>query len=182
MMKTFRKIRTLIHVASLFFAYALSTANASAFYHNETLNANVNTNAWHDATMRTAGRYAQARDTATAQRPFEGHFVSKELGVHLYLNLYEENILVPGSEFLGKVHGYMHKGIYGTWMLIKHEIKGNKALLRFSNDIGSDSQNIEFEQLSDSLYHLRAVNGNALRKAVGRKLVKVTDEMDFKRQ
>ena len=102
--------------------------------------------------------------------------------MHLHLNLYEENLFVPGSEFLGNVHGYMHQGIYGTWMLIKHEIKGNKALLRFSNDIGSDSQNIEFEQVSDSVYHLRTVNGNALRKAVGRKLVKVPDEMDFRRQ
>lgn len=121
-------------------------------------------------------------DSVAAPRPFEGHFVSKELGVHLHLNLYEENLLVPGSEFLGKVHGYMHKGIYGTWMLITHEIKGRKALLRFSNDIGSDSQNIEFEQMNDSVYHLHAVNGNALRKAVGRKLVKVADHMEFRRQ
>ncbi len=117
-----------------------------------------------------------------AQRPFEGHFFSKELGVNMYLNLYEENISVPGFSFLGKMHGYMRDGIYGTWMITKCSIKGNKAKIRFSNDIGSDSQDVEFTQLSDSTYHYHAMGGNAVKRAVGRKLVKVTDEMTFIRK
>lgn len=115
-------------------------------------------------------------------RPFEGHFYCKETGVDIFLNLYEADLDVPGSEFLGKMHGYMCGEIYGTWMLIKHEVKGNKALLRFTNDIGSDSQNIEFTQLYDSVYTYRATGGNEIRKAVGRKLVKVTGDMKFRRK
>lgn len=117
-----------------------------------------------------------------SQRTFEGHFYCKEVGVNMYLNLYEETIETPGFSFLGKMHGYMCDGIYGTWMITKHEIKGKKAIIRFSNDIGSDSQDIEFVQQDDNTYSFRAIGGNALRRAVGRKLVRVTDKMRFLRK
>ena len=100
----------------------------------------------------------------------------------LYLNLYENTLTAPGFDFLGTMHGYMSGNIYGTWMLTRHEIKGKTAHLRFSNDIGSDAQDIEFTQTSDSTYQYRATGGNAIRRAVGRKLVKVTDLMEFKRR
>ena len=117
-----------------------------------------------------------------AQRPFEGHFYCKETGVNMYLNLYEETLLAPGFSFLGKMHGYMKDGIYGTRMITKFNIKDQKATIRFSNDIGSDSQDIEFTQKSDSLYTYHAVGGNSIRRAVGRKLVKVTGDMVFVRK
>lgn len=117
-----------------------------------------------------------------AQRPFEGHFYCKETGVNMYLNLYEETLFAPGFSFLGKMHGYMKDGIYGTWMITKFNIKDQKATIRFSNDIGSDSQDIEFTQESDSLYTYHAVGGNSIRRAVGRKLVKVTGDMVFVRK
>lgn len=125
---------------------------------------------------------ALSSDTVDTKRPFEGRFYCSETGVNIYLNLYDENIEVPGFEFLGKMAGYMCGDIYGTWMLISHAVKGKKALLRFSNDIGSDSQNIEFTQVSDSVYTYHAVGGNEIRKASGRKLVKVSGEMNFKRK
>lgn len=118
-----------------------------------------------------------------AQRPFEGHFFCKETGVNMYLNLYEETLTAPGFEFLGPMHGYMKDGIYGTWMITKFTIKDdNKAVIRFSNDIGSDSQDIEFTQKTDSTYTYHAIGGNSIRRAVGRKLVKVTGEMVFERK
>ena len=117
-----------------------------------------------------------------AQRPFEGHFYCKETGVNMYLNLYEETLLAPGFSFLGKMHGYMKDGIYGTWMITKFNIKDQKATIRFSNDIGSDSQDIEFTQKSDSLYTYHAVGVNSIRPAVGRKLLKVTGDMVFVRK
>lgn len=126
--------------------------------------------------------HAQTAHSTAAQRPFEGHFYCKETGTNIYLNLYEETLEAPGFAFLGKMNGYMCGSIYGVWMLIKHEVKGTRALLRFSNDIGSDSQDIEFTQTSDSTYTYRAVGGNAIRKAVGRKLVKVPADMRFRRK
>lgn len=116
-------------------------------------------------------------------RPFEGTFISKEPEVELHLNLYEETVEVPGSEFLGKMYGYMSgRGIYGTWMLLSQKVKGNKATLRFSNDIGSDVQNAELVLQPDSTYTFSTTGTNALRRAQGRKLVKVTGNMLFRRK
>lgn len=125
--------------------------------------------------------WGQTMDSLSASRPFAGHFYCAETDTHIYLNLYEETLTAPGFSFLEKMHGYMNGGIYGTWMLISHKTNGKKATLRFSNDIGSDSQNIEFTQTSDSTFTYHAVGGNAIRRAVGRKLVKVTDSMLFKK-
>ena len=99
----------------------------------------------------------------------------------LHLNLYEEELIAPGFEFLGPMHAYLKgPGIYGTWMSTRVSIDGKKAVVRFSNDIGSESQDIELVQVSDSTLTYRATGGNAIRKAVGRKLVKVTDQMTFR--
>ncbi len=117
-----------------------------------------------------------------SQRPFEGHFVCKDAGVELHLNLYEENMDVPNFSFLGKTHGYMDgKGLYGTWILTRCQIKKGTASLRFSNDIGSDSQDVSLTMNADSTYSFHTLNGNALRKAVGRKLVKISGDMVFLR-
>jgi hypothetical protein len=126
------------------------------------------------AAQSTAG----TAKTAAAQ-PFKGHFVCKEHGVHLHLNLYEADLTAPGFSFLGKLNGYMDGNIYGTWMLTRHEVKDGKARLRFANDIGSDTQDAELTLTSDSTFHYRAIGGNAVRRAVGRKLVKTEGSMDF---
>lgn len=127
-----------------------------------------------------AGAFAQeAGGDSIARRPFEGELFCKETGASIVLNLYEENVSVPNFAFLGKTHGYMSGGIYGTWIIVSHTIEGKKATIRLSNDIGSDSQNIDLEQVNDSTFSYHARGGNAIRRAVGRKLVKVTGEMTF---
>lgn len=125
---------------------------------------------------------AQSLPDSVQARPFAGHFYCTETGVHLHLNLYEENIEIPNFSFLGDTHGYMNGKIYGTWMLVKHEIKDNIATLRFTNDIGSDTQVIAFTHNADGTFTYEALHGNAIRKAVGRKLVKTTGHMVFKRK
>lgn len=69
------------------------------------------------------------------------------------------------------------KGIYGTWMITRHSVKEKTATVRMSNDTGSDAQSIVLKQLSDSTMSFRTVEGNNIRKAIGRKLVKIVPEM-----
>ena len=126
--------------------------------------------------------WAQQTDLTSKLRPFEGHLYCSETGVHIHLNLYEENVDIPNFSFLGKTHGYMNGNIYGTWMLVKHEIDEHKATLRFSNDIGSDTQIVLLTLNPDQTYTYEALHGNAIRKAIGRKLVKTTNHMIFKRK
>lgn len=124
---------------------------------------------------------AQSAVDSLKTYPFRGHFHNAENNLHVYLDLYNLSLEAPGFGFLGKVGGYMNGRIYGTWMLTESTIKKKKAILRFSNDIGSDSQTVEFSFLNDSTFHFRTVGGNALRMAVKRKLEKYPGEMEMKR-
>lgn len=121
--------------------------------------------------------FSQAPDETS----FSGEYYNSDLGLHIYLDLQKESLEIPSMEFLGSMHGYMQGGIYGVWMLIKHETKRNKVVLRFTNDIGSDSQTIELIRLGDGKYQYKAIGENLVRKAVGRKLVKITDTMIMKK-
>ena len=75
----------------------------------------------------------------------------------------------------------MNGKIYGVWMLTKRERKGDTAILRFTNDIGSDSQTVELKPLPDGTYQYTALEGNNVRRVKGRKLIKVPDTMVMKR-
>ncbi|MBR1732387.1 MAG: hypothetical protein IJ729_01395, partial [Alloprevotella sp.] len=106
--------------------------------------------------------------------------------ITIRLDLYEESLEVPDYPFLGKTVGYMlgdtQERLYGTWFLLSHKIKENKAVLRMSNDIGSDAQTIEFTYLPDGSFTYRATGGNEVKRAVRRKLYKVVPEMVFHRK
>lgn len=125
--------------------------------------------------------------TSFAQKSdFNGNLVNEELGVNLHLNLDEESIIIPGMSFLGPTNGYLdgktNNHVYGVWMLINFKVEGNKAKLRFSNDIGSDSQDITLTQLDENTFEYVATGGNAIRKVQGgNKLVKIASSMTLHR-
>lgn len=119
----------------------------------------------------------------TEKKFFKGEFRNQEHRISLHLDLYEMSLEAPDLSFLGRLNGYMKgQGVYGTWLITQHAIKGKTAIIRMSNDTGSDSQTIELRQLSDSTLSYQAVEGNNIRKAVGRKLVKIVSEMILTKQ
>lgn len=125
--------------------------------------------------------------TAKAQNgDFNGTLVNEEYGIRLHLDLDEETVSIPGMSFLGDTHGYLDGktgySLYGVWMLIRHSVEGNKAKLRFSNDIGSDSQDVTLTQVNDSTFEFVATGGNSLRKIEGKKLVKIVSSMTMHRE
>lgn len=113
---------------------------------------------------------------------WNGTYYNEEHRVTLRLHLDEATLEAPGYAFLGKVRGYMHGGIYNTWLLTDFSERRGVLTLRMSNDSGSDVQQIELEQLSDSLFSYRAVGGNEVRRAVGRKLVKIPSTFTLTRR
>ena len=113
------------------------------------------------------------------ERPFKGYFYEKDEKIALYLDLYETTLTVPGMSFLGKVNGYMQGNIYGVWMLTKFTTKKKKATLRFSNDLGADSQTIQLTFLNDSTIKYEAIDGNHIKRAHKRKLIKIPEELYF---
>ena len=112
---------------------------------------------------------------------FNGVFCNDDTGFRLHLNLDEENVEIPGMSFLGLTHGYLdgktNNHVYGVWMLVSHQMHGNQVRLRFSNDIGSDSQDILLTALNDSTFLYETTGGNCIRKVSGRKLEKTPSTM-----
>lgn len=125
--------------------------------------------------------------TASAQASlFKGNFVSEETGIQLHLDLEEETVVIPDLSFIGPTHGYLdgktNNHVYGTWTLVKFEVDGNKAKLRFTNDIGSDSQDIVLVYTDDEHISYNATGGNCIRKVENRKLVKAPSSTTLHKQ
>ena len=89
--------------------------------------------------LRSHAQAVAINDTTRAS------FYCEAEGIRIYLDMGKESLTVPGMSFLGPVHAYMAGRIYGVWMLTKSERKGGTVILRFTNDIGSDSQTVELK-------------------------------------
>lgn len=122
---------------------------------------------------------------ATANSIFNGNFVCDETGLRLHLNLDEETIEIPGMSFLGSTNGYLdgktNNHVYGVWMLLTFSVEGNQVKMRFTNDIGSDSQDIIVTKISEDKYEYKAIGSNSITKVEGRKLVKIPSTMTLRR-
>lgn len=118
---------------------------------------------------------------------FNGDFICPDTGLRLHLDLDEETIDIPGMSFLGPTNGYLdgtdNNHVYGVWMLLKFSVDGNKATLRFSNDIGSDSQDVLLTLNADGTLQYAALGANNIKKVEGgRKLVKIPAAMTLQRE
>lgn len=112
---------------------------------------------------------------------FSGTFRNDETGLIIHLDLNKERLLTPSLEFLGPVHGYLTGGVYGVWMLVRHEVKADHVLLYFSNDLGSDTQAIKLSRNKEQLFVYEVLEGNKLKKAIGRRLVKFHDSLPLRK-
>lgn len=115
-----------------------------------------------------------------AQKPFKCTLSDKENGVNLYLDLYEESIDVPGMGMFGPMNGYLNGNIYGIWMVTSAKIQDEKtAVIRLSNDLGSETQEVRLTQKNDSTYIFEQRGGTAIKKVVNKKLVKIPQKLTF---
>lgn len=117
---------------------------------------------------------------------FKGTFVSEETGIQLHLDLEDETVEVPGLSFIGPTHGYLDgktiNDVYGAWPLVKFSVEGNKAKLRFTNDIGSDSQDIVLVYTDDEHISYNTTGGNCIKRVENRKLVRTQSSTTLHKQ
>ena len=85
---------------------------------------------------------------------FSGDFYNKSNDIALHLNLLEETINIPGFSMLGPTNGYMNGNVYGTWIVTSFKIKDKTAIIRLSNDFGSETQEIAFKHVSADTFSL----------------------------
>ena len=118
-----------------------------------------------------------------AQQPWKLQLTSPEEKINLRLDLYEESIEVPGFESFGPMNGYMDGNIYGVWYVVGFDIKDDKhAAITIANELGSEDQKLTLTQDSDSTYQLKFVGYNAVKRAQGKKLVKIPSEFKMEIQ
>lgn len=117
---------------------------------------------------------------AMAQQTFKTSLSCKEENLHLTIDLYEESIYVPGMEMFGPMHGYLNGNVYGIWTITSSKIiNENTALIRLSNDQGSETQEVKLTK-NENEYVFEQVDGVSIKKVVGRKLVKIPKKLIFK--
>lgn len=123
---------------------------------------------------------ALSAQTPDGKGPWKVDLTSKEEGVRMKLDLYEESVDVPGMDLLGPMHGFLGGKIYGVWMVTSFSIKNDStATIRFSNDLGSDTQECILRHKWDDSYQLELKGGVAVKKVVERKLVKIKNLHTF---
>lgn len=118
-----------------------------------------------------------------AEGPWKITLHCPEEKIDLHLDLYEESIEVPGFEAFGPMNGYLGGNIYGVWYIVGFDIKDDKqATITIANDLGSEDQKLTLKQISDSTYQLKFIGYNAVKRAQGKKLVKIPGELIMKRK
>ena len=112
--------------------------------------------------------------SANAGKPWKLSLTDPKEKITLDIDLYEESIEVPDMEMFGPMNGYLGGNIYGVWTVTSFQIKKDKAILRLSNDMGSETQEAELSQTSDSTYTLKLLGSTVVKRAEGRKLHEIT--------
>ena len=74
-------------------------------------------------------------------------------------------------------------GIYGVWYVVGFDIKSDKqAVITIANELGSEDQKLTLTQNSDSTYQLKFLGYNAVKRAQGKKLVKIPSELKMEKK
>ena len=112
--------------------------------------------------------------SALAQGPWKMILTCPEEKIDLVMNLYKEDIEVPGMEMFGAMNGYLGGNIYGVWSITSFKIDSDKNVsLRVSNDLGSETQAIQITQQNDSVWRMEFTGHNVIKRVNGKKLVKI---------
>lgn len=118
--------------------------------------------------------------TCFAQQPWKIYLQNKELNLRLNINLYEETISVPSMEMFGPMNGYLGGQLANVWTVTSFRIESDdKATLRLSNDLGSETQECTITHENDSTYRLNVKGNQNLRKVVNRKYQKLPTTIYF---
>ncbi len=121
--------------------------------------------------------------TAQGDLHFRGYFVNNDYEVYLRINLYEQNIEVPGQELYGQLPGYLGKQRNSfCWVITSAEVKGKEATLQLINDYGSEDLTATLTQKNDSVFVLRQGKGSALKVPKNGKWQKLPKTLEFKRR
>ena len=100
------------------------------------------------------------------------------------INLYEQDIQVPGHDLYGKLPGFLGKQHNSfCWPITSCEIiNERKATLQLINDFGSEDLTATLTRKNDSTYVLHQGSGSTIKVPHNGKWRKLPKTLEFKRR
>ena len=120
-----------------------------------------------------------------SKEPFRAYLINKEYKVNLRIDLYRQNITVPGQDLYGELPGYLWKQSNSfCWLITSAEVddSGKTATLQLINDYGSEDLTATLKAESDSVYVLKQIEGSTLKVPNNGKWQKLPKTLEFKRK
>lgn len=115
---------------------------------------------------------------------FRAYIYNNEYEVYLRINLYDQDIEVPGQELYGKLPGYLGK-LHNSfcWVITSCKIENERrATLQLINDFGSEDLTATLTRQNDSTYILRQDEGSTIKVPYQGKWRKLPKTLEFKRK
>lgn len=120
-----------------------------------------------------------------SKEPFRAYLINKEYKVNLRIDLYRQNITVPGQDLYGELPGYLWKQNNSfCWLITSAEVddNGKTATLQLINDYGSEDLTATLKAESDSVYVLKQIEGSTLKVPNNGKWQKLPKTLEFRRR
>ena len=133
----------------------------------------------------TNGMCQTTSEGAEPARPFRANIINNDYNVLLNINLYDNDIIVPGQEVFGLMGGYLVKtGTTFYWFVTSAQISddGQQATLFLTNDYGSEDMTALLTCDTDSTYTLKQLKGSTLKVPKGGKWQKLPKTLTLKRK
>ena len=118
-----------------------------------------------------------------ANAVFRGTIYNKEYGIHITMNLYDKNVIVPEQEIFGEVDGYIASDkTRHVWTITSAEIVNDKtARIEAINNYGSEDFTAKLTLNRDGTYTMRHTGGSQLKFPVKDKWQKIPNTVAFER-
>lgn len=115
---------------------------------------------------------------------FRAYLINNEYQVYLRINLYDQNIEIPGQELYGQLPGYLGKQHNSfCWVITSCQIEDERhAKLQLINDFGSEDLTAILTRQDDTTYVLKQVTGSTLKVPHQGKWRKLPKVLEFKRK
>jgi len=122
--------------------------------------------------------------TEKKEGPFRAYIYNKEYEVYLRLNLYDQDVTIPGQELYGQLPGYLGK-LHNSfcWVITSCRLLSDtEAELQLINDFGSEDLTAVLTVKNDSTYTLRQGAGSTIKVPLKGKWQKLPKTLEFKRK
>jgi hypothetical protein len=125
-----------------------------------------------------------ANNISAQKRIFDCQLSNDDYQVFIKMNLYEQNISIPGQEIFGKLAGYFgSKRSVMIWPIVKAKVENDSvATIQLINDLGSEDLSCTLSFQKDGSYLLHQDDGSTLKIVVNSKYVKIPKTLKLYRK